>query len=107
MVAPVMPVPLLYQLSESFTCPAKTLAVIIISLLAGWIHNYAKNIRLGLPPGLWKLPLIGNLHQFALTDRSRMGEGEQFHAWCEKLGSFLSLWVYIMHISSVGCHAVY
>jgi hypothetical protein len=83
-----MPVSLLSQFSESFPSAAVTLPVIAASVLAGWIYSYVKTNRSDLPPSLWKLPLIGNLHQLVLMDRSIKAESEQFHEWSEKLGSF-------------------
>jgi hypothetical protein len=91
-----MPLSLLSQpLSESFPWAAATLPIIVIYVLAGWIHKYVKNMRLDLPPGLWKLPFIGNLHQLVFIDRSRKGECEQFHEWCEKLGSFFPFTLFL------------
>jgi hypothetical protein len=102
-----MPAPLLCKLSESFPLAAKALPVIVISLLAGWIHNYVKSIRSDLPISLWKLPLIGNLHQLALIDRSRVEVAEKFHEWSEQLGLFFYRCpdrVYILDTSISVCH---
>jgi hypothetical protein len=70
--------------SSQFSSPAAALLATIF--LVGWLHTYVTRRRLGLKllPGLWRLPIIGNLHQLVLAKKA---EAEQFHEWCKALGT--------------------